>query len=123
MRTTGGKLSRTGKSIYWALGLLTVAVLFGAYFFHRQGSILRDSQVESCQRGNVFRSQAWDNYLGDAQDAYYLWGQEHDPEKRSRYLVIFKRKEYEARALVAYAQRTGYGEPGQPTIRCEELIR
>ena len=123
MKAANGKLSPAGRSVLWALGLLTAAVLLGAYFFYRQGQDLRGSQIESCQRGNVFRSQAWNNYLGDAQDAPYLWGQEHDPEKRSRYLLIFKRKEYEARALVAYAQRTGYGEPGQPTIRCEELTR
>lgn len=113
-----------------AMGLLFVFCIVLLYAgistsqrLDEQADNQRESQVESCERGNDSRIDQWLDDTVDAEDAYYLWGQESDPEVRPRYKRIYRRHDRQARNLVDRVQKNPAAVPGLPTLDCEEAVQ
>jgi 1,4-dihydroxy-2-naphthoate octaprenyltransferase len=101
-------VSSAEKFLASALVLLFVFCAVQLYFWIGTTSALQDYQRGSCERGNVFVTQQWRNFLGDAEDA-------------QRGSDVYNRKMAQAHALVVQAQLSGAGNPHRPTLRCSEV--
>lgn len=84
-------------------------------------SVVRDSQLEACDRGNGLRTLLYEDALQDAADAHALAGQESDPEISPIWFRRGEVKEKRANSILLAAKIGGnQSAPGLPTVNCAD---